>query len=284
MGVRINISLSHIVGIGRQTYAAWRKDRTIRLGAGVSYYALFTMVPILALTMALAGQFFGSSEVEAYIADRLAQIGVADPDQTAAFIAGEFGRQGVRTSLGVIGGVSLLFASSLMFLALTDAVNVIWGVPVHSGVWRSIRRRIAAFVMVLVTSGVLVAEFAVSAVTGAAQAIFPGNLEVFQDLATILNALASSVALAGALTLMFRFLTPSHLSWRHAAVAGVATAALLAAGTAVIAWYTRTWGGSSIPGAFGVVLGVLTWVYVEAQILLAGVQLTKALTAPRQAA
>ena len=42
--------LSH----GLRTYEAWRQDRTHRLGAGLAYYALFTIVPLLALTAALA--------------------------------------------------------------------------------------------------------------------------------------------------------------------------------------------------------------------------------------
>ena len=42
-----------------ETHLEWRTDRTLRLGAGLAYYALFTIVPFLALTAALAWQVFG---------------------------------------------------------------------------------------------------------------------------------------------------------------------------------------------------------------------------------
>ena len=41
-------------------------------------------------------------------------------------------------------------------------------------------------------------------------------------------------------------------------------------------WYLREVGGRSLAGAFGAVIALLSWVYIEAQIVLGGVQVTKA--------
>jgi membrane protein len=68
-------------------------------------------------------------------------------------------------------------------------------------------------------------------------------------------------------------------------VAATITTVMLILGTVAIGWYLRRFGGASLGGAFGAVLLALTWVYYEAQILLAGVQLTKVLAnrGPRSA-
>ena len=61
----------------------------------------------------------------------------------------------------------------------------------------------------------------------------------------------------------------------------VATSLLMVVGARLIALYLTNFGGSSLGGAFGAVLLLLSWVYYEAQILLGGVQLVKVLTLRR---
>jgi len=263
-----------------RTYGAWRADRTLRLGAGLAYYALFTIVPFVAFATALGERLFGNADLEGFISERLAGIEIVDSQTAAAAITDELSRRSMQSSLQVIGLVSLLFASSLVFLALTDAVNVIWHQPVGSGMWNSVRRRLTAFAMVLITVAMLAVEFAVTAVTGAATAVVPGDIDILEGLAYTVTGLTSGVALAAMIALLYRFLSPVRVEWRAAIASGVATACLLVAGSRAIGWYMRTYGGASLSGAFGAVLAVLTFVYYEAQILLAGVQVTKTLTLP----
>ncbi len=78
--------------------------------------------------------------------------------------------------------------------------------------------------------------------------------------------------------LLFRYVGPVRASWLPAAFAAAATAFLMVVGAQAISWYLTTFGGSSLSGAFGALLLILSWVYYEAQILLGGVQLVKVLT------
>jgi membrane protein len=276
------MTLSALVAAARETitetYAEWRMDRTLRLGAGLAYYALFTIVPFLALTAALAGQIFGLIEVEEFLTERVGQMGVVEPELAAQSIADELQRRSVQSSLGIVGAGSLLFASSLVFLALVDAVNTIWHVPVRVGFGNSIRRRLLSFLMVLVTGSVLVAALAISAVSGAAARLVPGDVPVLDSVATLVTSLASGSALVVVLTLLFRYLGPVRAPWLAGVVSALTTTAMLVIGTEAIGWYLRNIGGSSLSGAFGAVLVVLSWVYYESQIVLAGVQFAKVLT------
>lgn len=261
-----------------ETYAAWREDRTLRLGAGLAYYVLFTFVPFLALTAALAEPLFGAVDIQSFLSDRLAQFGMAAPESAGQSIVDELSRRSNQSTLGILGIGSLLFASSLVFMALVDAVNTIWNVPVVSGFRNSIRRRLMAFLMVLVTGFVIVADFAISAVSGAAEKLVPTDVVLVGTLSNLITTLASGLALVVALALLFRYTGPVRPSWLITVSASLATAALLVVGTSAISWYLRTFGGSSLTGAFGALLATLTWVYYEAQILLGGIQLVKVLT------
>ena len=270
--------LGVIVEVARQTYESWREDRTLRLGAGLSYYALFTIVPFFALTAALAEQLFGLIDMASYLTDRLEQLGVVEAGAAGESIATELNRRSVTSSLGIIGASSLLFASSLVFLALVDAINTIWNVPVRSGLRNSVRRRLVSFLMVLVTGVVLIATLALSTVTGAIERFVPGSIEIGGPVTELLGWLVSASSLGVALALLFRYVGPVRAPWIPAISSAVATAFLMVVGAQAISWYLTRFGGSSLGGAFGALLASLSWVYYEAQILLGGVQLVKTLT------
>jgi membrane protein len=270
--------LGVIVEVARQTYESWREDRTLRLGAGLAYYALFTIVPFFALIAALAGQLFGLIDMASYLTDRLEQLGIVEAGVAGESIATELNSRSVSSSLGIIGASSLLFASSLVFLALVDAINTIWNVPVTSGLRNSVRRRLISFLMVLVTGAVVVAALALSTVTGVIERFVPESIEIASSLSALLGWVASASSLAIALALLFRYVGPVRAPWIPAVSSAVATAFLMVVGAQVISWYLTRFGGSSLGGAFGALLAMLSWVYYEAQILLGGVQLVKTLT------
>lgn len=266
------------VDVIMETYEEWRQDRTLRLGAGLAYYTLFAIVPFLALTAALAGQLFGLVGVQDYLADRISQLGVNDADAAGQSIAAELERRSVQSTLGLVGLGSLIFASSLVFLALVDAVNTIWHVPVRAGIRNSVRRRLISFLMVLISGTVIIGALALSAISGAAEHFIPVDIPLINLLAAALAAFASAFALAVALTLLFRYAGPIRASWLASALSAALTTVLLVIGTEAIGWYLRNFGGSSLSGAVGAVLLALTWVYYEAQIVLAGLQLVKVVT------
>ncbi len=270
-----------IAEVVSQTYASWREDRTLRLGAGLAYYALFTIVPFLALTAALAEQLFGLIDMASYLTDRLEQLGVVEANVAGESIATELNRRSVTSSLGIIGASSLLFASSLVFLALVDAINTIWNVPVRSGLRNSVRRRLVSFLMVLVTGVVLIATLALSTVTGVIERFVPGSIEIAGSLFALLGGLVSASSLAVALALLFRYVGPVRAPWIPTVSSALATAFLMVVGAQAISWYLTRFGGASMSGAFGALLAMLSWVYYEAQILLGGVQLVKTLTTRR---
>lgn len=274
-------ALGVVAEVVTQTYESWREDRTLRLGAGLAYYALFTIVPFLALTAALAEQLFGLIDMADYLSARLEQIGMVDAEAAGQSIASELSRRSVTSTLGIIGIGSLLFASSLVFLALVDAINTIWNVPVRSGLRNSLRRRMVSFIMVLVTGVVLIAGLAISTVSGAVERLVPGSIEIAGTLTTLFGWLASAASLAVAMTLLFRYVGPVRSPWLPTAFAAVATSFLMVVGAQAISWYLTRFGGSSLGGAFGALLVTLSWVYYEAQILLGGVQLVKVLTKRR---
>jgi len=270
-----------VVSVVRATYGGWRDDRTIRLGAGLAYYGLFSLTSVIAIALGLLRIVGRSDAVEQEVVDRIVEVG---GPQAADAVLEMFNRVDgpAGTTLGLFGLGSLLVTGSLFFLALEDAIHQIWHVPVRVG-WRSsIIRRLISLVVLLGSAATLVLSLAVQAASALLDRLVPGSAPGLELLSTALASVASWAVLAGALALLFRYLPTVEVDWRPILVAAVATSAFLVIGTALIGWYLRTVGASSLGGVASTPIAILVWIYYEAQILLAGVQLSKVLGHERE--
>lgn len=265
----------------RSAYREWRTDRTIRLGAGLAYYAVFAVVPVLALSLALAQFIFRRQDVEAYFADLFEGLLGSDSAELAAAVTAELERATSRTGLGIVGIVSLVIAGSLVFVALDDAFKTIWHVPPASGVRTTIRRRLSALVVVVVTGGLFAVALLVQTVVGLLDAVLPDGVEAVQTLVGLLNVLSSFAVLAVAVTLLYRSFSPVSVPWVLAVLAGLLVAVAATVGTSLFGVYLRYVGGASVAGAAGGVLLALLWIYYQVQILLVGAQVLKVLVGRR---
>ncbi len=260
--------------LGVQTYEQWRNHRTMRLGAGLAYYGLFAIVPLLALALAFAGLIISQEDVQTYLADQLSALFDVESEAVASALADLL--DGTFASLGLIGVASLFLSASLLVMALQDAFNTIWERPVRHGIRHSVLRRLAAFVVVLGAGGVIVTSFAINAVTGLLNRIVP-NVAVIASLEEVVGLVASWALASGVVALLFRYLPDSRVPWVPVLIGSVITAMVLAVGTVVVGAYVRRYAASSLVGVTGGVLLGLLWIYYEAQILLAGAELTRVL-------
>ena len=241
-----------------------------------AYYGLFAIVPLLTLAILVAGLLFTRQEVASYVDDRLQDLLEVQSADVGARIAAELDAPGFGAGLGFVGLGSLLFAASLVFLALQDALNIIWDEPVRHGVRHTLGRRAFAFLIVLATGAVLVGSLAVQAVAGLLDALVPGR-SILQDVVDVLGLVAEWWLAALVIAVLFRYLPNKRVEWRFVVPGGAITALFLAIGTWAIGVYLSRFAVSSLTGAAGAVLLLLVWIYYEAQILLAGAQLTKVL-------
>jgi len=255
------------------TYQVWRNDRTMRLGAGLAYYGLFAFIPILALAVALATVLFKRHDVQDYLSDRLVELFGPDGEQLATLVNEQLVSVATQRGLGLLGVASLLLATSLFVLALQDAFNTIWGVPVRAGLSVSLHRRLRALLVTLVTVAMITGALVIHTAAGVLDLILPGASP--GTVIGILNGLGSWALLAVAMVLLFRCFTPTPVAVRLTIYVGVLTAVLASLGTWAYGVYLREFGGGSITGVAGSLLLAMVWIYYEVQIVLAGAQFVK---------
>lgn len=258
-----------------ETYHEWRADRTLRLGASLAYYGLFALVPLVSLAVLLASLIFSQSEVQSYVSEQLAETFGVEANRLSAEISAELADSGGRFGLGLFGAATLVVAGSFLFVALQDALNVIFGIPPRYGIADSVRRRFVSFAVVVLTGSLLVAVLAVQTVAGLIEALLPGDVPVLETLADLVGVATTGVLGTLLLAVLFRVLTSSVVRWRYALAGSALIALAMAVGAWALSIYFERFGVGSAAGAAGGLFAVLVFMYYEAQILLAGAELVK---------
>lgn len=265
----------YLTDLVRQTYDAWRADRVMRLGAGLAYYALFALVPLLAIVIALASLAFSQADVQAALVAPLADALDVDREALADALGSMVEDSTPSSGLGVIGAGSLLLAATLLFVAMQDAFDVIWHVPVEVGIEYTLRRRATALLVIVVMAVLVMALFVLQSAIGLLEAVLPTDRFVLSALTETLTGAGSWALGAATVALVFRILPRTDVSWRAAIIGGAITTTVLALGSSLFGFYLRNFGVRSAEGAAAGVLVLLLWFYAMSQIVLAGAVLTR---------
>lgn len=118
--------LRHIGSLVRQSVSAWSDDRAPSMGAALSYYALFSIAPLLVIAIAIAGLIFGpdavSGAVFAQLADLMGEDGARATREMLAYV-----NRPATGGLAALGSaVVLLLGAALSFVSVMVAFAMIY--------------------------------------------------------------------------------------------------------------------------------------------------------------
>ena len=263
----------------KATYAAFSEDKVYRLASSLSYFAVFSIAPVLVVIISIAAIFFSEQTARAQI---MAQIGeVVGP--TGANAVGEIltnankGGQSGNIWASVIGFGTILAGASGLFAALQDSLNTIWGVAPKpdAGVLYMIRSRFISFSMVLGIGFMLMVSLVLStAVKGFADQM--GQLLGGAEwVAPFLNVVIFFGVITVMFGMMFKILPDAKIDWRDVWTGAALTSVLFSVGKYVLSWYLARPGTASAYGSAGALVVLLLWIYYASYILFFGAEFTK---------
>jgi membrane protein len=266
----------------KQTGIEWYNDKSPRLGAALAYYSIFSIAPLLILSIAIATRIFGEQAAQGQVVEEIKGTigdGAAQAVQDMLVHASRPGSGwGIATVLGI---VTLLFGASGVFGELQDALNTIWKVTPKSGrgLLGVVKDRFLSFTMVLGTAFLLLVSLILSAALEAISKYMPQMCSATGlCLGHVLNALVSFVVVTALFAMIFKVLPDVELGWRDVAIAAVITSLLFSLGKFLIGLYLGRASVASAYGAAGSLVVMLIWVYYSAQILLFGAEFSRVYT------
>ena len=254
------------------TFRDWKTDNVSLMAAGLSYYAVLALAPLLVLALIIATRVY-PDEAQARITLQITRfIGVRVASAVSSMM--EEARQPSGGLVAVIvSSVTLFIATSGAFAQLMNALDVIWKVRPSGerGVIGTLMDRLVAFGMMLLMILTLTATFVVSAVLARASRLVSIDVS-YAPLWNILLSLGLSTLLFAAI---FKVLPRVHISWRDVWMGALVTAILFVVGKELIGLYLGISNVTSAYGAAGSLIVLLIFIYLTSQILLLGAEFTK---------
>jgi len=257
----------------RRSVVEWIDDQVPRRAAALTFYAGFSLAPLLLIAISIAGLVFGTDAVRGRVVEQLQ--GLLGPDAARAV---ETALKNTRTTgssvLATIIGVATLFVgASGVFGELQESLNEIWKVRKKPGlgIREFLRSRFLSFTFVVGSGFLLLVSLLVSAFLEAVTRLFPSTALLR------IAGLALSFAVVGTLfAMMFKKLPDVRTRWSDVWLGAAITAVLFTVGKWLIGLYLGHSALSSSYGAAGSFVVLLMWLYYSSQIVLFGAEITHA--------
>ena len=260
----------------KDSVSGWMEHQASRTGAALAFYTVFSLAPILLLSIAIAGFFFGQQAARGEIYEQIRQL--IGPSGAAAVqtVIEHAGRSGAGTMATVISVLTLIIGANTALVELKSGLDEIWNVPSErrTGFWYFIRTRLSSVGVILALAFMLLVSLVISAALAALEKLSRGEalLNVVLEWANLLFSFVLVAALFGTI---YKVLPSVRIAWRDVMVGAVVTAALFTVGKFAIGAYIGNSGLASTYGAAGSVILILLWVYYSAQIFLFGAEFTR---------
>jgi YihY family inner membrane protein len=236
-------------------------DEAGKHAALLAYYGFFSVFPLMLVFVTLLGYALAGNPAlqERIIGTVVAQMPVFGPQIRASVQS--FQGSGVGLAVGLAG---TLFGGLGVTQSAQDAMNAVWNVPrrIRPNYWFRLARGLIYLLLlaVAVVAGTVLSGLGASG---------PGILGRLPPLAAavVLNLLVFVVT--------FQVLTARRVPWRQllpgAACGAVAWSALQALGVYIINRQLER--ANVIYGTFAVVIGLLSWFHLSAQVVLYAAEL-----------
>lgn len=237
------------------------RDRCGAFAAMIAFYGYLSILPLFLVAMSLAKIVLGGTAAEQRVLDAIVD---------AFGVVGEQLVQNIQPTTGdvvaiTVGLLVALWGGLGVMQSVQLAFNDIWNVDLDRRP-DFLRSRLRSLITIVLL-GVIVLIAAIG----------PALMTVlgFSDLSRFVGLVISYVIAILMLLVTYRALASRELSWGNvaagAAVAGAAWVLLQVVGSLLLGRWIRE--ASQLYGLFGVSFGLLVWISLAAQIVLAGAEI-----------
>jgi membrane protein len=255
-----------------RTYQQIGEDRLFAVAAGVVFYGLLAIFPALTALVSLYGLFAKASTIN----DHLSLIGGFVPGGAVDIIREQITRLVSKgdAKLGfgfVIGLAVALWSANAGMKAIIDALNVVYEEKEKRGFIKlnlvSLAFTLAALASMLIALGaVVIVPLFLSQI---------GLGSITESLVQVLRWPALLILIIVALAVIYRF-APSRREprWQWISVGSVVAAVAWLASSALLSWYISNFANyDATYGSLGAAIGLMTWMWMSAIIVLCGAEL-----------
>ena len=253
--------------IAVQSAHGYQQHRSSNAAALIAYYGFLTLFPALLLATTVLGFMLDNNPaLRADIVDTaIAQIPIIGRE-----VLLETGGLSGNTLAIALGTIGALWGATRAFVALQDALDNIWEIPLDAR-HNLVIRRLHGIVGLLTIAAGQIATVILTSIASYAE---------IGRVSQILIALSAAVVNTAMIGTMFRYLTAAQATWQMvrvgAVAAGIGFTLLQLAGTTIVARLLA--GAQGVYGTFASVLAVTAWISLHAAIALFSAEINAVLS------
>jgi YihY family inner membrane protein len=259
-----------------QAFLNFLAEDSLMVSGSIAYHSLLAIFPLLLLLLGLSGFYIRRFELAGHLSVVLQRYLPIRTDiimQNLVGISMAYGR------IGLLSFLLLLWSSSGVFLPVENALNRAWGVTEGRRWWQS--RLLALEMAFIVGCLVLIAGGFVGV-----EIFFRDRLEdvlgpslhsVVVFLYHLLTAISSFVVALLTFVVLFQRLPHRPMLLRHALPGALMTAILWEAARLLFTIFLPFFNYRHVYGSIGVMVSLMTWVYISSAVMLFGAQISRTL-------
>jgi membrane protein len=259
----------------------WLERNAFVHAGSLAFYTLFSLAPVVIITVAVAGLLFGEEAARGEIVAQLEDF-VGRGGARAVEDAVSRSRLEVAGMIPTLAGLgALVVGATTVFAQMQISLNSIWGVaakPQKSGILVLLKNRLLSLAIVLTIGFVLLVSLLLSVALRAAIRYAEYWIPLHGVVLTGAELLLSLVVITLLFAVIFKILPDVYIGWQDVWTGAAITAAMFIVGRHLIALYLTYTAPASPYGAAGSLVLVLLWVYYSSLILLFGAAFTKVRT------
>ena len=259
--------------LARRTWLELGDDHVIDLAAAIAYYAILSLLPLAIGLVSLFSLVLESTTLEQDVHEFFHTY---LPGSDGILEANVEAVSSIRGTLGIFSIVGLLWSSTLLFGAITRAVNRAWDIEYDRPFYIEKPRQI---IMAISVAPVFIVS--VTLTTGL-QFLGSEDIPVLGSLAflehNLINALARPLPFFFSLIiflLIYKFTPIAHTYWRYIWPGALFAALMFEISKSVFVFYLENYAPyERVYGTLASVIALLAWAYVCGLIVVIGAEIS----------
>ena len=276
----INTKYYKIFNLLRDTLVNFNKERAYQYGAALSYYMLFSIVPMLVVVIQFFGLAFGQEAVEASLLSYFSEsFGEGNQDYLSSTIHRLTDLSEFSILEKTIGVCVLIFTSTAVFYSIETSVSKLWhlkeGKKKKKAIVKPLVSRVKSFSMLLIIGLIILVTFFLESISASAiDVIFKYNNSIEHSFVFMTHLVLGVILNSISFILIFKFLVPAKIEWKVALIGAICTAIIFELGSLLIGYYLNSSNITEVYGFMGSIMIILAWVFYSSQIIFLGGKFT----------
>jgi membrane protein len=263
--------------LARRTIEEFNADNCTHMAAAISYYVLFSVIPLTVFLVSVFGFIMRDAELQEEVIERLLETLPLETEGDQENLVRDTveGVKNVSAPLTVVGILGMLWSASAMFGAIRKSLNIAWDLEKHRPV---VQQKLVDLGMVLGLGLLLVASVAGTGFLRTLRELSDENLGPLSEgtgfIWSVLPFFLPAVLTFAVFMLLYRYVPSAETHFRDVWPGALLSTILFELVKNLFTIYVANFGAYDLVyGALGGILLFLTWTYLTAIILLVGAEL-----------